>query len=166
MINKAIVFMLSFTLSIACFAQKKTESPRDSTSGKIGKANIFITYGSPSVKGRKIWDALVPYGKVWRSGANEATTFKTDQDIYVEGKLLAAGTYGFFTIPGEKSWTIIFNKISKQWGAFKYDMKEDALRIEVKPIKAATLSERLVYKLNGSGFSLLWENLEVPVGLK
>jgi len=165
-IKRAIVLALSLVISLSGFAQKTPASPRDSCKGKIGKASITINYGSPSVKGRKVWDALVPYGKVWRAGANEATTFKTDQDIQVEGKLLPAGTYGFFVIPNENSWTIIFNKTSKQWGAFKYDMKEDALRVEVKPKKSGSMSERLVYKISADGISLNWENLEVPVGIK
>jgi hypothetical protein len=166
MIHKALVLSLSLLFSMSCLAQKKAESPRDSCSGKIGTANVVISYSSPSVKGRKIWGALVPFGNVWRSGANEATTFKTDKDINVEGKLLKAGTYGFFTIPGESSWTIIFNKTSKQWGAFKYAMTEDALRVEVKSKKADAFTEHLVYKITNSGFSLIWENLEVPVGVK
>jgi hypothetical protein len=160
----ALAFLLIFSLS--GFAQMKAGSPRDSVSGKIGKATIAINYGSPSVKGRKIWGDLVPYGQVWRTGANEATTFKTDMPIQVGGKTLPAGTYAFFAIPGEKTWTIIFNKTAKQWGSFKYDKKDDALRVDVTPKKSASMNERLVYKINSDGISLIWENLEVPVGIK
>jgi hypothetical protein len=146
--------------------QKKAVSPRDSVLGKSGNAAILITYGSPSVKGRVIWGDLVPYSKVWRTGANEATTFKTNNDILVEGKKLAKGTYGFFAIPGEKEWIIIFNKNSKQWGAYDYKQSEDVLRVAVKAKKSSSMHERLIYKINESGFSLLWENLEVPVSIK
>ncbi len=142
------------------------ESPRDSVSGKVGNAMITVNYGSPSVKARKIWGDLVPYGKVWRTGANEATTFTTDKAIVVEGKSLPAGKYSFFAIPNEKEWTIIFNKTAKQWGAYDYKDKEDALRVTVKPKKSSAMAEHLKYTVNSSGISLIWENLEVPVSIK
>lgn len=164
---KVICFLLStFFITQFSFAQKKMASPRDSVLGKAGNAAILITYGSPSVKGRVIWGDLVPYGKVWRTGANEATTFKTDKDIMVEGKKLAKGTYGLFAIPGEKDWIIIFNKNSKQWGAYDYKESEDVLRVTVKSKKSSSMNERLIYTINENGFSLIWENLEVPVSIK
>jgi len=141
-------------------------SPPASASGKISAATITINYGSPSVKGRKVWGDLVPYDKVWRAGANEATTFETDKDIKVEGKSLPAGKYGFFVIPGEKEWTIIFNKISNQWGAYKYDSSQDALRVTVMPHKSDKMYELLVYDVSDKGIVLRWENLEVPVAIK
>lgn len=162
----AFVVALSTLLSSTSFAQKKIASPRDSVKGKIGETTIYVNYGSPSVKGRVIWGDLVPYGKVWRAGANEATSFTCDKAITVEGKSLPAGTYGFFVIPAEKEWTIIFNKIAKQWGAYEYTQQEDILRVTVKSKKSAAMNERLVYKINASGLSLLWENLEVPVSIK
>jgi hypothetical protein len=165
-LKSTLLFILAVTLSIPSFGQKKIASPRDSASGKIGKAIISMNYGSPSVKGRKIWGDLVPYNKVWRAGANEATTFSTNQAIKVEGKDLPAGTYGFFVIPGEKEWTIIFNKTAKQWGAYEYKEKDDAVRVVVKSNKSASMNERLVYKVTTNGISLLWENLEVPVSIK
>lgn len=158
--------VLALFVSLSSIAQKQMASPRDSVKGKIGSANVSINYGSPSVKGRKIWGDLVPYEKVWRAGANEATVFSTDRPLTVEGKNLPAGTYAFFVIPGEHEWNIIFNKTAKQWGAFKYDSKEDALRVMVKPVKSASMHERLVYKINANGISLNWENLEVPVSMK
>lgn len=164
--KSALIFILTAFTSSPVSAQKKIASPRDSVSGKVGKANISINYGSPSVKGRVIWGDLVPYGKVWRAGANEATTFTTDQPVMVEGKELPAGKYGFFVIPNEKEWTIIFNKTAKQWGAYEYKDKEDALRVTVKPVKSSQPNERLVYKINPNGIALVWENLEVPVSIK
>ncbi len=160
------VVALSTFVSLSSFAQKKMASPRDSVKGKIGETSIYINYGSPSVKGRVIWGDLVPYGKVWRAGANEATSFTCDKSITVEGKTLPAGTYGFFVIPTEKEWTIIFNKIAKQWGAYEYTQQEDALRVTVTPKKGAAMNERLVYKINATGISLLWEKLEVPISIK
>jgi hypothetical protein len=168
--SKALLFFVCalFVSSIA-MAQKKNEplaSPRDSVSGKVAGANIRIWYGSPSVKGRKIFGDLEPYGKVYRAGANEATTFTTDKDITVEGKKLAAGTYAFFVIPVEKGqWTVIFNKTAKQWGAFKYDEKMDALRVMVTT-KTVAKHERLVYLLTKGGFSMDWDTVSVPVSIK
>ncbi len=147
-------------------AQKPMASPRDSVSGKVAGANISINYGSPSVKGRKVWGDLVPYGKVWRTGANEATIFTTDKAITVEGKQLPAGTYSFFAIPGEKEWTIIFNKTAKQWGAYDYKESDDALRVTVKPRAVAPSAERLKYSIGANSFSLIWEKMEVPVSVK
>jgi hypothetical protein len=158
-----VVFAVLF--SAMAWAQKPVESPRDSISGVINGATISINYGSPSVKGRKVFGELEKYGKVWRAGANEATVFTTSKDIMVEGKKLPAGTYGFFAIPTESTWTIIFNKVAKQWGAYKYDESSDALRVVVKPVKS-TKNERLVYKINKKGFSLNWDTLSVPVSVK
>lgn len=144
-------------------------SPPATATGKIKGATITINYSSPSVKGRKVWDpsgTLAPYGKVWRAGANEATTFETDKDIKVEGKELPAGKYGFFAIPGESEWTIVFNKVPNQWGAFKYDQAQDQLRVTTKPKKSAQMNERLVYDVTNKGIVLKWENVEVPVAIQ
>ena len=150
-------------LSLSSAAQTKAASPRVSVSAKIGKATVSINYWSPSVKSRKIWGELVPYGQVWRAGANEATTFTTDRTINIAGKRLPAGKYGFFVIPNENEWVIIFNKVANQWGAYEYKEKEDVLRVKASPKKSNAMQERLVYKMNKNGFSILWENLEVPI---
>lgn len=143
--------------------KKAPASPRDSVSGMVKSgATLNINYGSPSVRDRKIWDGLVPYGKVWRTGANEATRFTADKDITVEGKTLPAGTYGFFAIPAADKWVIIFNSVANQWGAFKYDSTKDVLRVTVTPKKAGK-HERLVYKIDKKGFELDWAELAVPV---
>ncbi|MBA3828412.1 MAG: DUF2911 domain-containing protein [Taibaiella sp.] len=158
------ILTLLFTSSV--YAQKALPSPREVAKGKVAGATVIIDYGSPSVKGRQIWGGLVPNGEVWRTGANEATVFTTNKEIMVEGKKLAAGSYAFFAIPNEGSWTIIFNKTAKQWGAFKYNSKEDALRVTVKTKHSPAFHERLLYVVNSNGFSLEWENLEVPVMIK
>lgn len=143
---------------------KPKASPPATATGKAGNATITIHYSSPSVKSRTIWGELVPYGKVWRAGANEATTVTTDRDVLVEGKRLPAGTYSFYTIPGENEWTVIFNKTAKQWGT-QYDEGQDALRVKVTPRKASSMSERLAYEVTNKGILLRWENLEVPVAV-
>jgi len=145
-------------------------SPPATASGKIKDANITINYSSPAVKNRKIFGELIPYGQVWRAGANEATIFETDKDIKVEGKTLPAGKYSLYAIPGDKEWTIIFNKQTGQWGvkrggATSRDEAQDALTVKVKPKKSA-MTERLAYNVTDKGFTLRWENVEVPVAIK
>ena len=160
------VLGLLFSASVSAQEQQSRPSPAATANGKVGGANITITYSSPSVKGRTLWGELVPYGKVWRAGANEATTFETDKDVKVEGKTLPAGKYAFFTIPNDKEWTVIFNKTANQWGAYKYEEAQDALRVSVKPKKSKEFNESLKYNVGKDGISLLWENMEVPVKVK
>lgn len=164
----ALFLALAILFSIASKAQgqQAIASPPQTAKGKAAGADITIAYGSPAVKGRTIWGELVPYGKVWRAGANEATTFETSQSIQVEGKSLPAGKYALFTIPQKEQWTVIFNKEPKQWGAFNYDQTKDALRVQVKPRKAAAFNERLTYVVTSNGFTLRWADLEVPVAIK
>lgn len=145
-------------------AKAAKPSPAATATGKIGTADVTVTYSSPAVKGRKIWGGLEPYDKVWRAGANEATTVEFSKPVMVEGKALPAGKYSFFVIPtADKQWTVIFNKEPKQWGAYDYNQKLDALRVLVTPRKAATMAERLVYEVTPEGLVLRWENMEVPV---
>lgn len=145
-------------------------SPPATATGKVNGANIKIDYSSPAVKDRKIFGEMHPYGEVWRAGANEATIFETDKDIKVEGQTLPAGKYSIYAIPGEKEWSVIFNKQTGQWGvarggATSRDPAQDALVVKVKP-KKTSLQERLVYEINDKGFVLRWENTEVPVAIK
>ena len=162
-LNALAMLLIGMVISSTAWAQdaKQKASPPATASGKVGDATITINYSSPSVKGRTIWGELVPYGEVWRAGANEATTVTTDRDIMVEGQTLPAGTYSFYTIPGEEEWTIIFNKTAKQWGT-QHDETQDALRVMAKPRQAASMSERLVYDVTNEGIVLRWDNLEVP----
>ena len=111
-------------------------SPNASVSQTIGTTVVTVGYSRPSVRDREIFGDLVPYGEVWRTGANEATTITFSGDVTVEGQPLAAGTYGLFTIPGEDEWTVIFNEMSEQWGAGDYDMSRDALRVVVESSEA------------------------------
>ncbi|MFC2145783.1 DUF2911 domain-containing protein [Acidobacteriota bacterium] len=139
----------------------KRKSKNGKVEGTIDGINVTLEYGRPNVKERQIWGGLVPFDKVWRTGADEATTFTISKDVKVEGKKLAAGTYSLFTIPGEAEWTIIFNKVAKQWGAYKYDSAQDALRVNVKPA-AAEHVEEMTFKIEGNKVVLLWEKLSVP----
>lgn len=171
-IKKAIGLTLGvMSISLAMWAQGARPSPAATATGKVGGATITINYSSPSVKGRKIWGGLVPYDKAWRAGANEATTFETSKEIKVEGKTLAAGKYSLFAVPGEKEWSFIFNSETGQWGIKRtgeanHDPAKDVLTIKVKPGKAATMTERLVYDVTAKGFALRWENVSVPVSIK
>lgn len=160
------LWMALLLLSVTAFAQDdkaKRPSPPAKATGKVGNTTIAIDYSRPSVKGRNVWAGdLAPYGKVWRTGANEATTFEVSNDVMVEGKALAAGKYSLFTIPGENEWTVIFNKEPKQWGAYKYDEKKDALRVQVKPKKSDKMNELFTINVNNKGLvSMLWENKQV-----
>lgn len=128
--------------------------------GTAGGVGVVIEYGRPNVKGRVIWGDLVPWGKVWRTGADEATTIAFDRDVTIEGKPLARGTYGLFTVPGEKGWTVVFNKVADQWGAFDYDARQDALRVEVAP-RPHEATETLTFTLEGDAVVLRWEKVEV-----
>jgi hypothetical protein len=157
--KKAFVSMaLTAFVVVAGFAQEKA-SPAKVAEGMVGDAKITINYSSPAVKGRVIWGDLVPFGQVWRAGANEATTFTTTKDIMVQGKKLPAGTYGFFIIPTDSGQsTFIFNKVAKQWGAFDYDSKQDVLRVDVPSGETGAMEERLVYEVKPGSFEVRWEN--------
>jgi hypothetical protein len=141
-------------------------SQRASVTQRIGLTDITIIYYRPTVGGREIWGKVVPYGKTWRAGANENTIVTFTDDVTVEGKPLAAGTYGLHTIPDKDNWTIIFSKNATSWGSFSYDQKEDALRVTVKP-HASEASEQLTYtfeevKPESAVAVLRWEKLAVP----
>ena len=147
-------------------AQGKPTSSKEVATGKINDATITINYGSPSVNGREIWGVLVPFNQVWRAGANDATTFETDKEVTIDGTKLPAGKYSFFVIPNEKECIIIFNKEAKQWGAYKYKVKEDQLRVSVKPQVAKVSVEKLVYSINQKNVVLSWGKWNIPISIK
>jgi hypothetical protein len=164
-LTQLALILLAF-ISVDALAQdKKPASPKETVQGTIDGANVSVVYGRPSVKGRKIMGELVPFGQVWRTGANEATTITFDKPVTVEGKALAAGTYGLFTIPGENEWTIIFNKDAKQWGAYKYNQADDVLRVTVKSSKA-DFTETFTIATDKNGVSMTWENTSATVKIK
>jgi len=154
------LFFIGLFLTDFVFAQK---SPRTSVSEEVGSGKITIDYSQPSVREREIWGKLVPYDKVWRTGADKATTTEFTKDATVEGKKLAAGKYALFTIPTQSGqWTIIFNKTVDQWGAFSYKEAEDALRITAKAEKSDSFTEKMTFTISKEGVvTLLWENLKV-----
>jgi hypothetical protein len=140
-------------------------STRASVMQAIGGGQIDIAYGRPAVAGRKVWGELVPNGRVWRAGANEATTFTFNRDVRVDGHPLAAGTYTFFVIPRDAEWTVVFNRVPRQWGAADYSPAFDALRFAVKPAEAVH-EEYLRYSVQPSGtnaavVTLAWEKRAV-----
>lgn len=140
-------------------------SPRKEMTTTVTGFPLVVNYGSPSVKGRTIMGGLVPYDKVWRTGANEATTFLAAKDVLVEGKKLAAGKYALFTIPKQSEWTIIFNKVADQWGGYEYDSTQDALRIDVKPTTLDPMRETLDFMVKGNDIVLQWEKIELPLSV-
>jgi hypothetical protein len=145
-------------------------SPEASVGQTVGLTEISIHYHRPAVNKRKVWGELVPYGEVWRAGANENTTFTVSSPVKVEGKSLAAGTYGLHMIPTEKEWAVVFSKMSNAWGSFSYDPKEDALRVTVTPARAP-FEERLSYSFadptnRAATLVLRWEETAVPVRIE
>ena len=154
------------TMLFACGQQDKSKraSPPALAKETIASgAVVTIDYSQPSVKGRTIGKNLEPMpGKVWRTGANEATVFEVSQAVKVEGKDLPAGKYALFTIANEGAWTIIFNKTWKQEGAANYKEADDALRVKVKPGKAEQFAEKMTFIVNKNGtVSLLWGDIKV-----
>jgi hypothetical protein len=142
------------------------QSQRAEVSQRIGITDITIDYHRPLVNDRKVWDGVVPYGKVWRAGANMNTTIKFSDPVQIEGKPLDKGTYGLHMIPNADEWTIIFSKNSTSWGAFTYDQAEDALRVTVKP-KASDMHNALTYDFDdlqkdSAVVELEWEKIAVP----
>jgi hypothetical protein len=187
---------LLFTLCAAGYGSAQVQVPRPSQKAsvmqRIGVTDITITYSRPGVKGRTIWgDALpeqanvkgeatldnqnvrpkgapiVPWGHVWRAGANEATTFVITDDVLVNGQKLPAGSYSLHTIPTKDEWTIVFNGTANQWGSFDYDPAKDTLRIKAKPQMVADNQEWLMYSFdpvtdNSAQVNIRWEKISVP----
>lgn len=177
----------------AASAQNRPPVPRPSQKASvmqtIGTTEVWITYSRPAVKGRTIWGdwptavageatldnqnqrpagaPIVPYGHIWRAGANEATLFVVNDDVLINGQPLAAGKYSLHMLPGKEEWTVIFNSDDGQWGSFAYDSKKDVLRVRTKPEWVAESKELLSYNIDSltekSGTAYLrWEKIRVP----
>lgn len=153
------------------FAQSDLKLPDVSQAAevkqRIALTDITVNYHRPLVNGRKIWGGLVPYGKVWRAGANENTTIEFSDPVSVEGKPLAKGTYGLHMIPNQDSCTVIFSKTNTGWGSYSYDQKDDALRVDVKPKPLAQSKEALEFefeelKPTSTAVTLKWEKVGIP----
>ena len=170
--KKIFLLAIIFGLTSIVFAQVDLPrpSPKASIMQRIGVTDVTITYSRPGVKSRVIWGELVPYEKVWRTGANEATTISFSTDVKIEGQNLPAGTYALFTIPGKREWTFIFNKTSDQWGAFDYKQDQDALRVKVKPEEGPDEEwMNFIFRnltVNSADVVLRWAKLKVQFGIQ
>lgn len=176
-----VVFVLAASMCVFGQIALPRESQRQEISQIVGDAKISIIYHRPNVKGRQIWGCetndvipkggvtypcLVPYGQVWRTGANENTTIEFSRDVTINGQALPAGKYGFHAIPTKDEWTLIFNKVHDAWGSYTYDEKNDALRVKVKPVQS-DFHETLTYDFEdvtpgASKVVLAWEKMHIP----
>jgi hypothetical protein len=154
-------------ISLIYFTERP--SPTNTVVAIVGGAEIEIVYCQPQRKGRVIFGGLVPYGEVWRTGANEATTFSVDREITFGGQRLAAGTYGLFTVPAKESWTVILNENADQWGAFDYDAGMDVLRVEAPVEELGIGLEYFTIALDdaseGADLLFRWDTTSVVVPL-
>jgi len=146
-------------------------SPAASVKQRIGLTDVEIAYSRPSARGRKIMGGLVPYGEVWRTGANAATKITLSTDVGIEGKLVPAGSYALFTIPGETEWTVIVNKVVGQWGSYDYDEKNDEVRVKVKPVAMPEFMETMTIDVanvrdDSAVLTIAWEKTRVPIKLE
>lgn len=191
-VSAILVAVVSFVLIGVDGVSGQLRLPRPSSNGSvmqtIGVTDVTIKYSRPGVKGRKIWgdavaDAkgeatldnqntrpagapIVPFGHIWRTGANEATQFTVTDDVLINGQPLAAGSYSLHTIPGKDEWTIVFNDTENQWGSFNYDQTKDKLRVKAKP-QAAEHQEWLAFEIeptadNAAQVNIRWEKVSVP----
>ncbi len=140
-------------------AQNNPVSPARTLDAQIDGVNVNISYYSPAVRDRQIWDGLVPYGKVWRTGANDATVITFSEAVKINGESIAAGSYAIFTIPNVDEWTLILNTESNQWGAYKYDQSKDALRVTLTPQMINEVVENMTFSQQDDQIVLSWEKL-------
>jgi len=193
----AVLFVLCFAVS--AFAQVVVPRPSQKASvmQRIGATDVTITYSRPGVKGRKIWGdplpeqtasvkgeatldnqnvrpknaAIVPYGHIWRTGADDATMFVITDEVVINGQKLAGGTYSLHTIPGKDEWTIVFNGTANQWGSFNYDPAKDTLRVKAKPQVVSENQEWLAFEIDPvaedtAQVNIRWEKISVPFTVK
>jgi hypothetical protein len=169
MLKSFKVVFIVFTILLVCELNAQIKTPRASPSASIsqtiGISNVTINYSRPAVNGRKIFGELIPYGQVWRTGANESTTITFSDNAKIEGKEIPAGTYGIFTFPGKDEWIIALSKDSKLWGSNDYKAENDFLRFNVKSI-SNQFTERLEFNFDEitNSFSIIsisWENVKV-----
>ena len=166
--KQTTLFLLLLFAATAAFGQVRSPrpSPKASLMQSVGLTDITINYNRPGVKGRAIWGALVPYDKVWRTGANEATTIQFSEDVWINGQKLAKGLYSLHTIPSTGDWTVIFNSVAEQWGSYSYTEEKDALRVKVTP-QTAEHREWMSFEIpemttDTAKIVLRWEKVAVP----
>lgn len=158
-----LALILLFATTVV-FAQK---SPRMQSSGEIAGAQVEVDYGAPSVRGRVIFGALVPYGKIWRSGANENTTVSFSKDVTVNGASLPAGKYGLFMIPNQSGdWEVIFSKKNDAWGSNGYSEDNDQLRVKVSPENGSESVETMKFTVVESGIYFAWDKTSWLLSVK
>ena len=160
------LFLSLIALNFAC-SQNPPASPHTTVDGK----DVKITFGQPSKKGRVIFGAegcqsLEKYGKVWRTGADEATVITFKKDGMFGGKAVKAGEYSLFTIPGEKEWVVILNSEPKQWGAYNYKQDKDVLRVTVPAVTNKESAEKLNFKVGDNALVFAWDTSGFSVPLK
>lgn len=170
MLSIVTIMLVFSTLLLAQELKLPQVSQKTSVMQTVGLTDVTISYSRPGVKGRVIWGGLVPYDKIWRTGANSATIFSVSDDVKINGQNLPAGEYSFHSIPGKDQWTIIFNKVAKQWGSYDYDQSKDALRIQVKP-EQGPLQEWMMFSFpvvqpSGATVELAWEKLRVSFNIE
>lgn len=164
--KKLLIVLFALLLNNGLFAQEKRASPLVNKTESFENIEVKINYGETSMKGREIFGNLVPYGKVWRTGANEASVIEFNKDVKLNGKLVKAGKYSLFTIPGEEKWTIILNSIWDQWGAYNYDESKDVIRFEVEA-EEVEKHEKLNITLSKEGMiQIIWEETMVEFQLE
>ena len=148
----------------------KRHSPFATAGGLRGDLALAVEYCRPNMKGREIFGGLVPYGEVWRTGANEATLFRTNKRIDFGGEIVEAGTYSLFTIPGEEEWTFVLNRVVEQWGAYDYDATQDVVRVKAKSAKREGALEQLTISFEEGDASvhmvLAWEKTSVTLSIR
>ncbi len=171
-----LIGIITFVLTANVFAQLTLPraSQRSAVSQTIGDTEVAIIYNRPNIKDRKVWgnkseEPIVPFGEVWRTGANEATVFEVSKDVMINGQKLPKGKYSLHTIPNKDEWTIIFNKTWNQWGSFNYKPEEDALRVNVKPV-SGEFKETMAIDVDNvtdttADVVIAWEKVRVPFKL-
>ncbi|HVR44180.1 MAG TPA: DUF2911 domain-containing protein [Thermoanaerobaculia bacterium] len=164
-----ILILLAVALAVPAMAQIELPrvSPKATVSQTVGLTPVTIIYSRPGVKGREIFGGLVPYDRVWRTGANEATIVEFGDDVTINGEKLTKGTYSLHTIPGRDSWTLIFNREANQWGSYSYDAANDALRLSVRPRASDHPHELMTFSFpvvsaDSAEVVLAWDRLEIP----
>lgn len=170
---KLLTIATAGALILACanLAPAQYHSPHESTSIEVGGHKVTITYGRPSLHGRKMIGEHEPYGKVWRTGADQATTIETDADLVINDLNVPKGTYALFTIPEPDSWTLIINKTAKQWGAFDYQQSADLGRTKMQVKKLKSPVEEFTISMTPAGanaftLKLSWQDVEASVPVK
>lgn len=165
-ISLILALVLVATSAFAQQIRTPRPSPQASLTQTVGLTDVTIKYSRPGVKGRQIWGALVPYDKVWRTGANEATTITFSEDVTINGQKLPRGTYSLHTTPGQSSWKIHFNSVADQWGSYSYDPAKDVVVVTATP-QAVPHTEWLTFEVpemstDKATFHIRWDKVAVP----